>query len=1444
MKNFPNLKHFCSKGGKIILAVYPNGVGVSKDGMPIAKFTLSVSLFNDSTETINGINGKNLISELLHFAKSNLSGNIKLFVENNEGISVSPFDDYDPSEKLAFWSGLGNLSETYIFPKSHIDNDSYSNNPFFELEDKTLEKLLSIPYDPIGHIAGFLEDRFLKSNPNYEFTDNDVIAYVNTVKNEIRNRKIIYDSMNAKATEVSGIVHSAGNSVRNNKINLEEILGYILRNPVAAKLMGLLIDFELSDKDSKEIFKQKNRKGLKLSANIPETEGISFMASIENSRYQYSSDYEIVEMSGKYYHGIVIHTGGETNCGLHKVGYDSTYSLLFVNPEKTLQSIGFNAETIESDYIVDNKIVENRNLKIPRTDGMILFRSVIRKDRTQNDKDEENNDEVIKTPDGIVGQSVAVIEGDSYDKILSLCWRSVSHSFPNTIKPFKTSEEGWINPLTIMDSTKGGFYNQVIFHWTGNNLCIEEPNSIDDSTLPVNEDNIYKDTFEVIGEYLKDPEPEKRNVMLVEGRKYSFILKDVHANGYSIPNSSRSEFELGINDLMKKEEYKRHYTISSKFELNDPLKPPLFLQHKEEKKRGKSPYTLMIQNNYDFDYRYLIPPICDIQFLHFTGLLDRILKESNSKEDFLKKTWALVDKAKCSLPETLDNANKNLNYLPDSRKDKLVFVPTDWRARNMFFDDKKFVKYQFEGFFSHDETSIIDIKPMELVFTRSKENRFNIKKENGQIRIFLPDGMSLSLGIKRGVEKEEKPSGAAISFLNNNVFESCLPQSLKFPIQKFFLFNDKIPEANEIIELKAENDDYSCERHDSDENSKCDSTRYYKKLNLENYNSEYFNLPHMNSDIKVFDTTQILAPEVIQQFTDSDKYSELIKNEIPKSAFIKEIKKKEHGLYKNGLGFCFRFPDQVELLIGYKKGRTILSLDFSRNSSLQLIYERKTLTGALYYSFRLFGITLKLVNAIFERKLNSGLKTSAILNYGFHKKLTRLYAKLTIQEGTNSNDFFFIDESDKEHIQGLESEFSNIHYTSIQLPSPEVNSKNLVMSDDLEIKYCNSSDNALWVEYVYRNELFIYGTEDNPAYTEKLVHVEAFSTLSDIYKTSVKQDESKYAVNSCKTKYASKLILPNNRRPKTPKFTITPLLFHESHSSDKMNSKARYFQLMFEIEGREHYEEFFSLVVSAKQDNNNIIDDYCCSLGRDYTTLKWNRNEETDIEFNIGRSNQEYLDKYVKERKTCKPHNMQRNYNLQLLETYYDSEKKKWICLVDINNIVVGKELYNPFVKIVAANYCNAKSSKDEFAVSEFSYAKYINILSPRRITCSFEEKVVTLKVKAPHLGYPTDSGEKIVTKLDMFGESRSRFFACIRKIEDKVILGKTLLLSNKRDYVEIDVEKEGTRLSLPIGYDSKIHFVCIYEFETFDNTNLEIKESIDDYLDDPGWRLIYAEEF
>ncbi len=74
----------------------------------------------------------------------------------------------------------------------------------------------------------------------------------------------------------------------------------------------------------------------------------------------------------------------------------------------------------------------------------------------------------------------------------------------------------------------------------------------------------------------------------------------------------------------------------------------------------------------------------------------------------------------------------------------------------------------------------------------------------------------------------------------------------------------------------------------------------------------------------------------------------------------------------------------------------------------------------------------------------------------------------------------FIDESDMEHIQGLESEFSNIHYTSIQLPSPEVNSKNLVMSDDLEIKYCNSSDNALWVEYVYRNELFIYGTEDNP----------------------------------------------------------------------------------------------------------------------------------------------------------------------------------------------------------------------------------------------------------------------------------------------------------------------------------------------------------------------------
>ncbi len=1413
MSTKTEFEDFIRSGGKISAAVYPYGVDSNTEN---PKFSI---LFGFHSENIDQINIPSLGNFMEGFfdSLSEMNGHFQLkILDTGCDLSVK-FNTAQFEEFKNRWKSRDIQNVMFKLPQNFPDDPPKGSGereiaPFFELEDKILESLLVKPYDPISHLVEYLSER-KRVNPEIQFSETDIAAYVNSVKNEVRNRKILYDSLNAKAREIKP--HLIAASQQSSEINIYEIVNYIQRHPKAACEYGLLhhVVFNCNNYWKQETVSRDFT--LDVGKEFEDKFKLNDQGHIDFDTFEART----LKINGidKHYHGI---PGYNDNYGCHKIGNNQNYHLLFINPEQNIQSAGFSAETIEKDFLTEGKIIELRDLKIPRTEGMILFKTTD-KNSTLN----ENSENIS----GIIGQTVVAFENK--DSLHSLCIRKAQYDFNFEVQEKEPIEEGWITPDVKFHGISKDYYGQVIFNWIGNNLAMQDfiynsPESKDQKLKQDYEDKDYlKKFFEIKYDYVDYDKiknnPTYRSLMLVEGKTYGFVLKNVYSNGYTIPIKSNNKFELSVSDILNYSEYLDIYSVRKRFNLKDPLRPPDFIMGNNEK---DSLYSLVIRDKSDNIERTLQSPEIDFQFLHFLGKLqpESIASDINT---YSSNTFRLL--------EISNKKDKLIKYIPDIRPDIIIIEPADWASRNLFFDkEKRYKEFTENGFLADSNGNTLDIinninnNKINLLLSNLDSNCNNddcenlkLSKVEKNIKVELRSGLQLNLKIKRGKAIDSKLADPVKFFLTGYVFETCVDESLRYPAQVFQITNAILPS---IVQHTYK--EQICSRPDSTLNINCDATRVFINLKLQNYDYRAIGKIKLISKGKWLSddgfTAVINAKDWIKNNSECDKHK-LLSTEICKEYFDLPVNLEEDGIYKNNFGFEFNFLKNSNYFNGYREGRPIIRMDIAPDSSLNLYYFKLDVNNIHLAKLKFLNEDIEIKqnsnggiqNANIE--LTSGIKWKFIVGFKFDKNLSTLYAVLTIKNKVSDKEseickHYFFNKKDEEiaknEVINLTDNIPSVsHYVdNVPLPFNDLSEKNLQLSEDLTIKYCNERNREVWIDFIYDKEFFIYKTDKSAGFLKKDVTLLGSSRFSEFYSNNTNVEPLTLA--------SFPLIIPNNKVPAEPSFQMYPLLLHKEEVKDGSTSKKRICQLMFEIDRPRQNGEYFALVY--KLHNQAQIDEFCCALGRDITTKKAISKSEGDIFLPDSEKNEKYLKYAIPGIKTGRY--LDKSYNLKLYNTYFDYEKNKWIFILDLSEKINEYKLYNPILKVVAANYQIEECTDEKFRVSTFTKPKYINVLSPRTISCKRENDMAYLDIES--LGF--------IKLADLPADVyMNKLFYSIRE------KNTTGIHTKKPELIEIP--KGGIKIKSD-------QTLCIYEFETFTNTN----RINNDFFDDSGYRLIYAEEF
>ncbi|HLX66115.1 MAG TPA: hypothetical protein VKR41_03940, partial [Puia sp.] len=437
----------------------------------------------------------------------------------------------------------------------------------------------------------------------------------------------------------------------------------------------------------------------------------------------------------------------------------------------------------------------------------------------------------------------------------------------------------------------------------------------------------------------------------------------------------------------------------------------------------------------------------------------------------------------------------------------------------------------------------------------------------------------------------------------------------------------------------------------------------------------------------------------------------------------------------------------------------------------------------------------------------------------------------------------------------------------VQPPYPDWTRHYIDFSDDFNMSILGDGLDGKPPKGYFRsietNDFISCRTEPSPIYVDKVMTPRVYSRYGDFYPDQPKKN--------CFDGPEFNLRILSNQPMPALRFRMTPLLMQEEwHQEGNPSwSRKRSMQILFEIDRPLANGEKFALVINgvadalgtplpaAQQPSANY---YCCALGRDTTTAGSAMTLAVPNAILTKKDDKEnrfpYLHKYEiaaqpivqRPSRTAAP----QYFKLMPLEPFFDVVKNKWIVALGFKDWTA----YNPFLKVVACRY--QPFSETNYVVSAFTEPAFINLLSQRKVNITLEKKQV--QITRGNGRIHTGQEQLVVIQVEGFNRvktgpmpnPRSTFVVVLRHRTEDWIQGEEAVsrrftlqgdvaMSTAADELRYHVMDTDT---LYIQHQNN-RLVCIYELEPFQNTPaLDPKVDKNNWLDDPAFRLIYAESF
>ncbi len=572
-----------------------------------------------------------------------------------------------------------------------------------------------------------------------------------------------------------GMLDQSDTITKKQSFAFDELYAELLEHPILArKRFGLWVNASV---DLKDVNNYSSVDKVELIIEDPEQKHKNwFNIDLANPVLASLPDYTIKHFKvpiNKYYHG-------HSNFGIIRFNRDPSKNFTFSNKSLVHKS---KAEGELDEEQVFRTDIRNDHFKIKNReiDGLYIYHDL-----------RINEEEILENEYyGVIGQNVICkrndLDSDRNELILSLCKRNVEYDKVPGLK--ETEEEGWIwintDYVTEEDDKEVNYSDLVLFSWDGDNLAI--PKAASQKTDGINKTKAKKSNHLLdLRTYLnreckievKQTPIYKSNLRYSKNFKYSFLLKYVQANGYTLPLKTRkSNPEIDFHDLHainNVDTFQNAWVEAPSIIKQDgissekmTIEPPTVIGKKIFKKKNstdsnienpeyrESDTHLIIKDKGISKRRYVFPSIVSLKEFEFLGYLDsKKLKAGNSLRLFLERNMIYHNLGEKQVIFNNGRVNKifeenKFDYLADPRSRCLLFTPNNWQSVNLLRASgysniiiDSFLDFKISGEFNvFSDKYNRSVKPGRIKLTSQTTSKISINTGREKLDIKLFPGL-------------------------------------------------------------------------------------------------------------------------------------------------------------------------------------------------------------------------------------------------------------------------------------------------------------------------------------------------------------------------------------------------------------------------------------------------------------------------------------------------------------------------------------------------------------------------------------------------------------------------------------------------------------------------------------------------------------------------------
>jgi hypothetical protein len=1395
------LKQFTDAFGRVNLSIVPNGFQEAAN----CRFSLLMGL-NIDRENFGHIDVNNafeLIQEIGIMLNGFLAHMVLKIDHNNpdlkpEDLALSGQFLFNAKHKRR-WHRLLSHNDFCI----HDQNPAHGAGKAPTFHQKTSQRLAAaVPFfddNLLNIVSPGLTPSAMISRA---FTDRNFAV---SIEQMLLNReKMLEDTIFAGQEDGFAYQSSAADARSAGPVkDLMLLINSIYQHPGMARYYGLIYDFDVRPNTQfhKTYFKTAGEKIIYLELrNAP---AVMQSNSFNNTLPEIKNIIKVTTAvmnagdTRKYYHGLP-----DFGC----VRFDpNAFVFTNVSPDRMLQSAKLVSDAINLNTKENNELLQFSKVKRQVTEGIYLIQRP--EEGRVHDLGNSADNEI-----GILGQNIAVrASTDGKNVLRSLCKRKVIYHPAGLSFPFQEEEEGWVQTNIVLSGTNQSYNPQTIFHWTGHNLCVPKMGVHKDQDLNTDEAHqagglagiFSNDENKVIQEHgytFRLKLSSNTDVLLESGKGYAFIIRQVLSNGYVLPTISDNRYEISLDELTKAG-YNYLFDSGIYSVDEDPINSPTLVS--ENKFDGKGPKTsesashVVIYRNDQANFRFIFPPVIDIQFAQYLSMFSQVALKAQTPEEYKSRGRHIADRGNYKIPST--SKRSHVEYLPDSRGTMLVITPCNWFTRWFLISQGKPVVAELGNFFNYKGIEHNFPNLQAGMLRTSPSASFNWGFQNGELTYQLTEGVELGFFIQlQDCQNPLSNRFRATQALLGNIKQlvSSLYDQPQYAKGQFQLTRAKqTPDKPVVSNISA----------------------VQRPTKLTEINNIFFTFQVINPEPYFYtvDRLQIIskfremnndgnelpyAHQVdagIKRWAAISPLDRLLNNEWPAEAFEQEVCQVESEVYPDQFGFSFNFAGSIA--DGqFAANEELVCLNAGDNFRFLVVYNA---VGTVNYY------------------LNEQLLTAAPLSSNVERTVIFTYSM-----------------TDTLHFVVTDTKILLATPSVICIPYPNLSERNLNLAAKVEQTLLTLDATAAdSLRFVKSNAFFVYRAEPKPTYLQKELRIQAISRFQNFYPG---MDAAQF-ISEGSEEFT--IELANNMPPALPVFNVTPLLFHENIEQQHELRSNRSMQLMFEIDRPLQLNERFSLIIQE----NKIVSPATCAIGRDLTTYSVQNFADTSAaegfsldQFILSDYTLDYLPKYLDRKKASVQLTSLSGTNFSILPLvpYFEKQKNKWIAVIALDQNMIRSfnqkaiNAYNPFVKITALIY-NAKSSPGNFC-SKTSQPKFINLLSERSL------KITTNRGKSRFWQVDIENFSQL--KFDQHLSKRTSLIVCVRELEMNGIAGgviKSKDMDGNESYFHLIGSSNAIKIQSIFNKT-----LAVYEFETFGNLSFSAAQS--DLLNNSEARLVYAETF